>query len=120
MRVVDQQQPYAGQEVHRAVEGDVLGQQVGERGERRAAGLGGAGDPGAVRAAQRLGGQPGAAAARRSGDHQAGPAGRRRAADQVEFLLASGERPRQRPGWLKALGVAYGSRHIYGSPGTQP
>lgn len=115
MRVVDQQQPYAGEQAHRAVQGDGLGQQVRERGEGDAAGLGGAGGAGAVGAAYGLGDQPGLAHARRAGDHDAVPAGRRRAADQLQFLVPAGERP----GQLKGLRVLFVSHHVNRSAHTQ-
>jgi hypothetical protein len=38
MGVVDQQQPYAGQELDRAVQGDAFGEQVCERGEGQQSG----------------------------------------------------------------------------------
>ncbi|GAA3308796.1 hypothetical protein GCM10020295_71750 [Streptomyces cinereospinus] len=108
VRVVDQQQPHAGQQAHRPVQGDLLGQQVGEGREGDAAGLGRAGRPDAVGAADGLGDQAGLAAPGGSGHHDAGPAGRERAAHQGEFLLPAGERP----GQLQRLRILFVSRHV--------
>ncbi len=93
MGVVDQQQPYAGQEVHRPVQGDGLGQQVGEGGEGDVPGLGRPGGPGAVRAAHGLRHEPGLARPGRSRHHEAAPSGRHGPAHQLQFVRPPGERP---------------------------
>jgi hypothetical protein len=116
VRVVDQQQPYAGQELDRAVQGDRLGQQVGERGEGDLPGLRGAGGPGAVGAADGLGDQAGLAAARRAGHHDAGASGGQGPADPFEFVLPPGERP----GRLQRRRVPFVSRHDNQSADTHP
>lgn len=107
VRVVDQQQPYSGKELDRSVQGDRLGQQVGERGERDVPGLRCAGRPGAVAAPHGLGDQPGLAAADRAGHHDAVVARGEGPADQLQLVLASGEPP----GQLKGLRIRFECRH---------
>lgn len=114
MSVVDQQQPYGGQKLHRPVQVHRLGQQMGERGERDVPGLGRPGHPGAVGAADGFRDEPGLAAARRAGDHDAVVTCGRRAADQLEFVLPAGERP----GQLQGLRVPFPSHHTYKSAST--
>lgn len=108
MCVVDQQGPYGGEQLHRLVQGDRLGQQVRERGEGDVPGLGRAGRLGAVRAADRLRDEPGLATARGSRHHDAVPARAQGPADQFQFVLPAGERP----GQLKGLRVPFVSRHV--------
>lgn len=116
VRVVDQQQPYAGQEVYRAVQGDPLGQQVGEGCEGDVPGLGRPGGAGAVGAAYGLRHQPGLARARRTRHHEAAPSGRHGPAHQLQFVRPPGERP----GGLQPLRVPQRSRHGNMSRHTHP
>ncbi len=107
MRVVDQEQPYAGQVLEGAVQGGRLGHEVRERGEADPAGLPGTGHPDAVAAADGLGDEPGFAAARGARDHNAVPSGGQGPADHFEFVLPAGERPRG----VQGLRVPSESRH---------
>ncbi len=114
--VVHHQQPHAGEELDRAVQGDAFGEQVRERGEGQPAGLGSPGDLGAVAAPDGLGDQPGLAPARRPGHHDAVPPGRQRTPDQLQFVLPAGERP----GQFQGLRVLFESHHADMSRATQP
>ncbi|CAM5359606.1 hypothetical protein SVIOM342S_01764 [Streptomyces violaceorubidus] len=114
--VVDQQQPYAGQELDRAVQGDPLGQQVGEGGEGDVPGLGRPGGADRVGAAHGLGHEPGLARARRARHHEPAPAGRHGPAHQLQFVRPAGERP----GGLQPLRVPQRSRHGNMSRHTHP
>ncbi|PPS86085.1 hypothetical protein BZZ08_03681 [Streptomyces sp. MH60] len=114
--VVHQQQPYAGQEVDRAVQGDPLGQQVGEGGEGDVPGLGRPGGPDAVGSAHGLRHEPGLARARRARHHEAAPSGRHGPAHQLQFVRPAGERP----GRLQPLRVPQRSRHGNMSRHTHP
>lgn len=119
VRVVDQQQPYTGQEVQRAVQCDVVGEQMGEGGEGEVPGLGRPGRPGPVRAAHGLHQQPGLAAARRPRHHQAAASGGHRPAHQLQFVGPSGERP-GRPEGLRVAQRSRRNRHDNMSRHTHP
>lgn len=116
VRVVDQEQPYAGQVLEGAVQGGRLRYEVRERGEADPARLGGAGHPRAVGAADGLGDEAGLAAARRTGDHEATAAGGQGVPHQLDLVLPAGERP----GQLQGLRVTFEVRHGNRSAVTHP
>ena len=101
MGVVDQQSPYAREELERAVQGDRLREDVGERGEGDTPGLRRAGHLHAVGAPDGLRDKTGPAVPGGPRHHDAVPFGRQRPSDQLQFEVPAGERP----GQFQGLGV---------------